>query len=56
MNIEKTVEDIEIALKQAERGMSTGETINEIKYWTGFKGALEWLTTKEKEDGFKDEQ
>ena len=54
MNIEKSIEEVEAALKQADRGIKTADTINEVKYWQGFAGALEWLTTKEKEDGFKD--
>lgn len=56
MNIEKKVEDVELALKQADRQIKESETINAVKYWTGFHAALEWLTTVEKkQDGFTDE-
>ena len=53
MNIEKNNEEVEAAMKQADRGIKTADSINEVKYWQGFYAALEWLTTKT-EDGFKD--
>ena len=56
MKIEKTIEDIELALKQSDRQIKESETINAVKYWTGFQAALEWLTTVDKkQDGFTDE-
>ena len=57
MNIEKTIEDIKLALKQSDRQIKESETINAVKYWTGFQDALEWLTTVDKrEDGFADKE
>lgn len=56
MKIERELEDVEAAIKQADRGIKTADTINEVKYWQGFYAALEWLTTPEKkEDGFSNE-
>ena len=51
----KTEEEIKAALNQADRGIKTADTINEVKYWQGFYAALEWLNSDDKkEDGFTD--
>lgn len=54
MTIERNEEEVGLALKQSDRQIKTADSINEVKYWQGFYAALEWLTTKEKQDD-KDE-